>query len=172
MQKAVAGKAQLRANRGLTATHATKAGVLVSAPVVVKEHGSYSIKGTVRKVNEDRYDVKVCSITACFSVVLGCSRALLAQTSGLAPSQFAIIRHYHANGELVLFQIADPSSASVGEPFAFAGVYDGHGEHCLRVGETQVQNTELRLSGVHSECSHDGLPGEYSLVKDQPAGAY
>jgi hypothetical protein len=60
MQRATAARTQARASKGRIATKATKAGVLVSAPVVVKEHGSYSVKGTVRKVNEDRYDVKVC----------------------------------------------------------------------------------------------------------------
>jgi len=29
------------------------------APVAVKEHGAYTVKGTVRKVNEDRFDVQV-----------------------------------------------------------------------------------------------------------------
>lgn len=33
--------------------------VSANAKVVVKEHGSVSLRGTVRKVNEDRYDVKV-----------------------------------------------------------------------------------------------------------------
>eukprot|EP00775_Hariotina_reticulata_P002050 gene2050-2372_t len=51
------------------------------APVVVKEHGAYTVKGTVRKVNEDRFDV----------------------------------------------QVVPSSSAGKGDPFAFAGVYDGHG---------------------------------------------
>lgn len=31
----------------------------VGAKVVVKESGSVSLRGTVRKVNEDRFDVKV-----------------------------------------------------------------------------------------------------------------
>jgi hypothetical protein len=35
------------------------ASVAVSAPVVVKQQGAYTCQGTVRKVNEDRYDVKV-----------------------------------------------------------------------------------------------------------------
>lgn len=35
------------------------ASVAVSAPVVVKQQGAYTCRGTVRKVNEDRYDVKV-----------------------------------------------------------------------------------------------------------------
>lgn len=29
------------------------------APVVVKEHGAFTVKGTVRKVNEDRFAVQV-----------------------------------------------------------------------------------------------------------------
>jgi chorismate synthase len=33
--------------------------VSANAKVVVKEHGSVTLRGTVRKVNEDRYDVKV-----------------------------------------------------------------------------------------------------------------
>ncbi|WIA23188.1 hypothetical protein OEZ86_010079 [Tetradesmus obliquus] len=57
------------------------ASVAVSAPVVVKQQGAYTCRGTVRQVNEDRYDVKVVA----------------------------------------------PSSSDKGDPFAFAGVYDGHG---------------------------------------------
>jgi hypothetical protein len=36
-----------------------KASVAVGAPVVVKAHGAATLKGTVRKINEDRYDVQV-----------------------------------------------------------------------------------------------------------------
>ncbi|KAF6257389.1 phosphatase 2C-like domain-containing protein [Scenedesmus sp. NREL 46B-D3] len=57
------------------------ASVAVSAPVVVKQKGAYTCRGTVRKVNEDRYDVKVVA----------------------------------------------PTASDKGDPFAFAGVYDGHG---------------------------------------------
>jgi hypothetical protein len=31
----------------------------VAAPILIKETGAYTVQGTVRKVNEDRYDVKV-----------------------------------------------------------------------------------------------------------------
>eukprot|EP00882_Tetradesmus_deserticola_P006391 GHRQ01006721.1.p2 GENE.GHRQ01006721.1~~GHRQ01006721.1.p2 ORF type:complete len:173 (+),score=36.85 GHRQ01006721.1:124-642(+) len=57
------------------------ASVAVSAPVVVKQQGAFTCRGTVRKVNEDRYDVKVVA----------------------------------------------PTASDKGDPFAFVGVYDGHG---------------------------------------------
>lgn len=40
---------------------AKAAAVSANAKVVVKEHGSVTLRGTVRKVNEDRFDVKVSS---------------------------------------------------------------------------------------------------------------
>lgn len=53
---------------------------LTSKKIAVKDYGSYTVKGTVRKINEDRFDVKV---------------------------------------------VKDASN--LGDPVAFAGVYDGHG---------------------------------------------
>jgi hypothetical protein len=39
---------------------------------------------------------------------------------------------------LLLPQIADASSAALGEPFTFAGVYDGHGELVARSNCVQI----------------------------------
>lgn len=56
--------AQAKAVRGSSSrcnlrVRAQAVAVSANAKVVVKEHGSVSLRGTVRKVNEDRYDVKV-----------------------------------------------------------------------------------------------------------------
>lgn len=51
---------------------AQAAAVSTATKVVVKEHGSVSLRGTVRKVNEDRLDVKVRGRGQCC-----CSSALL-----------------------------------------------------------------------------------------------
>jgi hypothetical protein len=63
MQRCSAQARSVRAssNRRTAAVGVRAQAVAVSAStkVSVKEHGSVSLRGTVRKVNEDRYDVKV-----------------------------------------------------------------------------------------------------------------
>lgn len=58
---AQAGSVRASSTRRTAAVGVRAQAVAVSAStkVVVKEHGSVSLRGTVRKVNEDRYDVKV-----------------------------------------------------------------------------------------------------------------
>jgi protein phosphatase 1K len=68
-----------RAQRGCVVVRTAQVDTQVAVKVV--QQGAVSLRGTVRKVNEDRYDVKV----------------------------------------------VPASKADQGEPFAFAGVYDGHG---------------------------------------------
>lgn len=45
--------------RAAVQVHARATAVSAAAKVVVREHGSASLRGTVRKVNEDRFDIKV-----------------------------------------------------------------------------------------------------------------
>ncbi|PNW79761.1 hypothetical protein CHLRE_08g365632v5 [Chlamydomonas reinhardtii] len=81
------------------------------ARVVVKAHGAYTVKGTVRKINEDRFDVKV----------------------------------------------AGPGAA--GEPFAWAGVYDGHG------GFATADWLQKRLFGVVEKEWAAGFKPEYTITE-------
>eukprot|EP00879_Flechtneria_rotunda_P002088 GHRR01002268.1.p1 GENE.GHRR01002268.1~~GHRR01002268.1.p1 ORF type:complete len:343 (+),score=133.07 GHRR01002268.1:96-1124(+) len=78
LHRQVAAQRVQRTSRGVVVRSAS---VAVSTPIAVKQDGAYTVRGTVRKANEDRYDV----------------------------------------------QVAPANSADPGEPFAFAGVYDGHG---------------------------------------------
>lgn len=59
MQCSAPANVGLRAPRMQRLRVTCKASVAVGAPVVVKAHGAATLKGTVRKINEDRYDVQV-----------------------------------------------------------------------------------------------------------------
>lgn len=54
---ASAAPAPVRSRR--SAVKATGSAQAVTTPIVVKEYGSFTVKGTVRRINEDRFDVKV-----------------------------------------------------------------------------------------------------------------
>ncbi|GFR49149.1 hypothetical protein Agub_g11167 [Astrephomene gubernaculifera] len=94
-------------------TNATAKQVVTAAParIVVKGTGAYTVKGTTRKVNEDRYDVK----------------------------------------------IAAPGD--VGEPFAWAGVYDGHG------GFAVAEWLKNKLFGVVEKEWANGYKPEFSITE-------
>ncbi|KAG2498572.1 hypothetical protein HYH03_003323 [Edaphochlamys debaryana] len=81
------------------------------ARVVVVDSGSYSVKGTVRKINEDRLDLKV----------------------------------------------AQPATA--GEPFVWAGVYDGHGGYAV------ADWLQKKLFNVVEEEWKSGMKPEFCMTE-------
>ncbi|KAF8056105.1 protein phosphatase 2C 45 [Scenedesmus sp. PABB004] len=93
------------------AVRAAPAAQTLAAPVRVVEQGAATLRGTVRKVNEDRYEVKV--------------------TPG----------------------------AGAGQPFAFAGVYDGHG------GSAVAEWLAANLSGVVAKELASGAPPEAAIAE-------
>lgn len=52
--------APLRASASVDTAEAAVAAEAQPTRVAIKAHGAASVKGTVRKTNEDRFDVKVC----------------------------------------------------------------------------------------------------------------
>lgn len=56
---AQAGSARVARRAAVPVRAKASAAVSTATKIVVKEHGSVSLRGTVRKVNEDRFDVKV-----------------------------------------------------------------------------------------------------------------
>ena len=94
----------------------------VSVPIVVKESGAFTSRGTVRKVNEDRYDVKV----SCWSCLF--FRARLRGGGTIAPlCAAASCAHAPALPPHKKQSFDAQPGAAKGAPISFAGVYDGHG---------------------------------------------
>ncbi|KXZ50219.1 hypothetical protein GPECTOR_17g856 [Gonium pectorale] len=90
---------------------AQPAATAAAVKMVIKGTGAYTVKGTSRKVNEDRYDVKVA-----------------------APGD-------------------------VGEPFAWAGVYDGHG------GFAVADWLKSKLFGVVEKEWSSGYKPEFAITE-------
>jgi hypothetical protein len=54
----------------------------------------------------------------------------------------------------MLLQVSDPSAAGPGQVFAFAGVYDGHGEWLMVCGKDSAEDLLCRQCWERQCCGH------------------
>lgn len=179
--------------RGAVLARAEAATVVVAAPVsiAVTQHGTHTVRGTSRKQNEDRLDVQVGGRL----VVVGrrrrqqSERLMRCKQTWLGPGRGGAGGHLRAGAgmfarfastmaEMVTHggpacakntpapaQVAPPTAT--GEPYVWAGVYDGHGK---RGRAASFLLSAARPPGLYAQPHDTGAPLDGAVV--QAAGRW